>query len=86
MWSKSSQLRKRGGRNGYAEHDVVAVAHEDMSVGFVAPRDGDNLVPLTEQRMTAVSDFNPVIASVIRVVERGIKRRCRLIRSRIPNS
>jgi hypothetical protein len=50
-----------------------------MRNSLITPRDRDDPVTLPEQWMRAVSDFKPVAASVVRVVEGGIKRWCRLI-------
>ena len=79
MWSKTSQLRKRRRGDWYAEHNVVAVAHEDMRDGLITPCNRHDSEPSTKQRMPAVNDFKPVAASVVRVVGRGIKRWCRSI-------
>jgi hypothetical protein len=57
-----------------------------MRNGLIAPRDRDDLVASPEQWVPAISDFKTVVASVFRVVEPGIKKWSRSIRSRIESS
>lgn len=76
-----AQGRKAGGTLGDPQGDAVAIAHEDVSGIVCAARDRKDLKRLSEERMGRIGHFSAITASVVRVVERGIKKGFRLMPS-----
>jgi hypothetical protein len=72
-----AQGRKAGRTPRNLQDDSVTVVDEYLRGIRLAAREGENPKRLPEERVSRISYLNAITASVIRVLEEGIKNCCR---------